>query len=270
MTYLSQNISYMLRSCDRSFKSERIRKNFRSRPMVSVFQDYTPGQQYEGIWNAYPWFRSHATANPVKYEGRPGPNCFLLSTMNTPNYSQAYFPVSGTKDFDCSSPKSETCMPSGTGITRKAGHIPYKIFEKLCNCFHILRSRPVSRHTSTDNVYKACRLTAEVSILAFTESGTWLEAAKGTLIPTSVQDALSKTNLGDLWGEQIDLLYWILLIMQCASWGTPNYVFFHRVLPRIFYELTYDLDDWHGGIVPMIELHCVSQACQSTVRAESC
>ena len=132
-----------------------------------------------------------------------------------------------------------------------------------------LKSTTASRGASTDYIYESCRLTAELSILAFQKSSTWLAAAQGTSIVRRTRDAILKTDLGSLWGDHVGLLYWIVLIMQCASWGTSDYVFFHSIISRFYFELCYSLgDDWHGGIVPMVTLRRLTQAIQQSASME--
>lgn len=115
-----------------------------------------------------------------------------------------------------------------------------------------------------DGVYEACRLTAVLMIRSLEGHESWFEAAKKGAFLRSCREALSRTNLGDLWGSQIGLLYWIVLVMHTASFRTPHYPFYHGIFSRITFELTYRYDDWYGSVKPLTNLRRIMQICQQT------
>jgi hypothetical protein len=77
----------------------------------------------------------------------------------------------------------------------------------------------------SDLIYKSCHLTTLLMIRAFENSKSWAEATKGTTLRETIREALSRTELGSLWGDNLGLLYWIVLVMHCSSFGTPEFMF---------------------------------------------
>jgi hypothetical protein len=137
-----------------------------------------------------------------------------------------------------------------------------------CKNFHQLvknmPSSPVQAgEVYQDGVYESCRLTAVLMIKSLELTTSWLETAKQDKVLRSCREALSRTDLGDLWGPHIGLLYWIVLVMHCGSFRTPLYTFYHGILSRITFELTYRYDDWYGSVKPLANLQRIMQICQT-------
>lgn len=78
-----------------------------------------------------------------------------------------------------------------------------------------------------------------------------------------IQDALKRTDLRSLWGDQLGLLYWVLLVFHCAAFDTPYYLFAHAIQVRIHFEVTYAHTDWHGALKPMIALKDIMALCDT-------
>ena len=66
------------------------------------------------------------------------------------------------------------------------------------------------------HVYECCRLVAHLMLQAEASRCSLREAAQGGTCLVQIDHALQKTNLFDLWGPQIGLLYWVLLV-SCTS-----------------------------------------------------
>jgi hypothetical protein len=65
-------------------------------------------------------------------------------------------------------------------------------------------------------IYECCRLVAHLMLRAEALQCSLREAAQGMTYLAEIDNALQKTDLFDLWGSQIGLLYWVLLV-SCAS-----------------------------------------------------
>ena len=65
-------------------------------------------------------------------------------------------------------------------------------------------------------IYECCRLIAQLMLRAETLQCSLNEAVQGTTFHVQLENALQKTNLFDLWGPKIGLLYWVLLVF-CTS-----------------------------------------------------
>ena len=70
--------------------------------------------------------------------------------------------------------------------------------------------------SESGNVYECCRLAAHLMLRAEALQCSLRVAAQGTTCLVQIDNALQKTNLFDLWGPQIGLLYWVLLV-SCTS-----------------------------------------------------
>ena len=57
--------------------------------------------------------------------------------------------------------------------------------------------------------------------------------------------------------------------MHQENWVAADYVFFYCLITGLLFEITYDLDDWHAGVVPMIILHKMLQACQKSLKEDN-
>lgn len=82
----------------------------------------------------------------------------------------------------------------------------------------------------------------------------WHGVAAGTSVLQEIREALEKTNLDGLWGKNIGLLYFVVLVFHTAAFGTSEYLFGHVLQGRIHFEVTYSYNDWHGALQPMAVL----------------
>jgi hypothetical protein len=108
--------------------------------------------------------------------------------------------------------------------------------------------------SSNDYVYEACRLTSVLLIQSIEINQHWRNMAADSSFLQETREALLKTNLDGLWGKNIGLLYFVVLIFHTAAFGTPDYIFGHVLHGRISFELTYSYNDWHGALQPMAVL----------------
>ena len=117
--------------------------------------------------------------------------------------------------------------------------------------------------TSRSNIYQVCHYTALIMIEAKMQHKTWAEVAEQNTYVADIKHALSLTNLKDLWGESIGVLYWVSLVLYSASFGGPQCLFYHGLLGRIFFELTYQYSDWRGAVQPMLTLRGILRSPRS-------
>jgi hypothetical protein len=108
---------------------------------------------------------------------------------------------------------------------------------------------------SNDHVYEACRLTS-LLLVDSVESNRHLRgiARNGSALQ-EIRLALQKTDLDGLWGPNIGLLYFVVVVFQSAAFGTLEYPFAHVLQARIHFQVTYSHDDWHGALLPMAVLY---------------
>lgn len=122
---------------------------------------------------------------------------------------------------------------------------------------------------SNDYIYEACRLTSVLMIWSVQEEQSWRAMGQKTNITTRIRGILERTVRGELWDRKTGLLYWVTMILACASFGTPDYMFAHCVLLRIQWELIYCHDDWHGALKPMMVLKNLMAMCGEVSMWES-
>lgn len=114
---------------------------------------------------------------------------------------------------------------------------------------------------SSDYVYECCRLISVLMVRSVQVKCSWKTmAGRNSLLP-QLREALHRTDLGNLWGNKLGLLYWVILVFHCAAFGTPDYLLGHSVQTRIHFELTYSRTDWHGAVKPMIALKDIILLC---------
>lgn len=114
----------------------------------------------------------------------------------------------------------------------------------------------VGSSTTGDGVFEAVRHVAMLMVRAYDRRESWGQASAGFPVER-VKEALLTTDLGSLWGHSIGVLYWIVLVMHCATFRTSEYLFYHGLLSRIFFELTYRYSDWRGAVEPLIRLRFI-------------
>jgi hypothetical protein len=89
---------------------------------------------------------------------------------------------------------------------------PLASLEKCKNLHQLLKNMPSSPvqtgEVYQDGVYESCRLTAVLMIRSLELTTSWLNTATQDKVLQSCREALLRTNLGELWGPQIGLLYW--------------------------------------------------------------
>jgi len=107
---------------------------------------------------------------------------------------------------------------------------------------------------SNDFMYETCRLTSVLMVQSVEQYVSWRDAAQGTTLVAEIRAALAKTELDGLWGRNIGLLYWVVLVFHCAAFETSDYPFAHALQTRIHFQLTYNYRDWYGAVKPMLVL----------------
>lgn len=114
---------------------------------------------------------------------------------------------------------------------------------------------------SNDHIYESCRLTSVLMVRSVQTARHWRNMAERDSILHQLREALQKTDLANLWGNKLGLLYWVILVFHCAAFGTPHYLLGHSIQTRVHFELTYSRTDWHGALKPMIALKDVMALC---------
>jgi hypothetical protein len=145
-----------------------------------------------------------------------------------------------------------------TSVSDSKCELTYASARKSCKNFS-QRIEDIAYSLGRDGIYESCHWTASLMVRSVENCESWLESAQRDTILHSCRDALSRTNLGDLWGTQIGLLYWVVLVMHCASFQTPSYPFYHSIFIRLIFELTYRYDDWYGAVRPLTNLQSIMQ-----------
>lgn len=127
--------------------------------------------------------------------------------------------------------------------------------DSLCTQILLMPSaRRTGLACSKDFMYEVCRLTSVLMIQSVERRLSWRDAAQGTTLVAEIRAALGKTDLDGLWGSNIGLLYWVVLVFHCAAFETSDYPFAHALQTRIHFQLTYEYRDWHGAVKPMLVL----------------
>lgn len=105
-------------------------------------------------------------------------------------------------------------------------------------------------------MWRACTLTARtmLALLSSEKIEDWRSQVQEMSNVAQVREHLQKTDLAGLWGPNIGILYWIVLVMYCASFQSVDQVFYHATLYRMWYQMAFELNDWRGAIQPMLVL----------------
>jgi hypothetical protein len=129
------------------------------------------------------------------------------------------------------------------------------VLNRLCEQILDMRSLPpLNSRQSECNIYEACRLTSVLLARSILTGRSWQAIAHESTITLDFMRALHASDTGSLWGKNFGLLYWVTLVFHSAAFGTAQYPYLHALMTRIYFELTYTHDDWHGAIFPMISL----------------
>ncbi|KAI1615606.1 hypothetical protein EDD37DRAFT_497953 [Exophiala viscosa] len=129
------------------------------------------------------------------------------------------------------------------------------VLDSLCSqILDMPSARKPDLACSNDFMYEACRLTSVLMVQSVEQFVSWRDAAQGTTLVAEIKAALAKTELDGLWGKNIGLLYWVVLVLHCAAFETREYPFAHALQTRIHFQLTYEYRDWHGAVKPMLVL----------------
>jgi hypothetical protein len=128
--------------------------------------------------------------------------------------------------------------------------------------------RPYAGSSTSESgyVYECCRLVAHLMLRAEALHCSLKKAAQGTTCPVEINNALQKTNLFDLWGSQIGLLYWVLLVSCTSVSGSsfnlnPTTVLLNFLIGKI------GTSDYHVevGLRPLQKLKWFNETCHSKV-----
>lgn len=145
-----------------------------------------------------------------------------------------------------------------TSVSASKCDLTYASARESCKTFR-QRIEDIAYSLGRDGIYESCHWTASLMVRSVENCESWRESAQRDTTLHSCRHALSRTNLGDLWGTQIGLLYWVVLVMHCASFQTPSYPFYHSIFSRLIFELTYRYDDWYGAVRPLTNLQSIMQ-----------
>lgn len=110
-------------------------------------------------------------------------------------------------------------------------------------------------HINSPRMLKACVLTAHTMLyLLLSRTEDWRLEAQNKVRAAQVRVHLQETDLAGLWGSNIGIMYWIVLVMYCASFQSTDQVFYHATLYRMWFQMAFELNDWRGAIQPMLVL----------------
>jgi hypothetical protein len=175
-----------------------------------------------------------------------GNSCLTAShDLLSPIYNEAKLPFPGVKSERLRTLLEVTQFTFDfwiTSVRASMCELTYASARESCKSFR-QRIDDIVYSPGRDGIYESCCWTASLMVRSVENCESWLESAQRDKTLHSCRDALSRTNLGDLWGTQIGLLYWVVLVMHCASFQTPSYPFYHGLCSRLIFELTYRYDD---------------------------
>lgn len=128
--------------------------------------------------------------------------------------------------------------------------------------------RPYLGHPGSESgsVYECCRIVAHLMLRAEALHCSLPEAAQGTTCLVELHNALQKTNLFDLWGSQIGLLYWVLVV-SCTSAAGGSFTLNTTTVLLNFLMGKIATNDWHVqvGLGPLQRMKWFQNVCQGTV-----
>lgn len=147
------------------------------------------------------------------------------------------------------------CFSHSVDLHNDRGDAALKISQTLSK---IMNDADPPEHSSTA-IYATCYWTATIILRLFERRCEWRSAVHGTVIVPHIKALLQMTDLGDLWGSNIGVLYWVLLVLSCASFQTPYFSFFNETLSRLYFHVVYQLDDWRGAKRSMLMMRDLSR-----------
>ena len=99
----------------------------------------------------------------------------------------------------------------------EAGEEDILLYRQHCrDAIALFKPSAVISSSESGYIYECCRLVAQLMLRAEALRCSLNEAVQGTTFHAQLENALQKTNLFDLWGPKIGLLYWVLLVF-CTS-----------------------------------------------------
>ena len=138
--------------------------------------------------------------------------------------------------------------------------VPYR--QHCRESFELFRPYAGSSASESEHVYECCRLSAHLMLRAESLHCALREAAQGTTLLAQVDAALQKTDLFNLWGPRIGLLYWVLLVsctsMQGSSFNrNPATISLNFLIGRVA------ISDYHVevGLRPLQRLKWFNDRC---------
>lgn len=138
-------------------------------------------------------------------------------------------------------------------------HLGHHAALRICRTLStIMNSTDPPDHSSTA-IYATCYWTTMIMLRLFEQRCDWRSAVHGTMIVPHIKTLLQMTDLGDLWGPNIGVLYWVLLVLYCASFQTTYFSFFNETLSRLYFHIVYQLDDWRGAMRSMLMMRDLSR-----------
>lgn len=96
--------------------------------------------------------------------------------------------------------------------------------------------------------YECCRLTTILMTRVLSRSQGWSDAADGTSFADDLVFSLSNSDLSELWGNQVGLLHWVVLVAYAVLHKTKHRLFVGGLMHRIMSEISYGDQDPGIGI----------------------
>lgn len=118
------------------------------------------------------------------------------------------------------------------------------------------------------DILRLCRMTANIMARTCHLGVAMRLAVEGTALVKNIKSGLQRSDLGQLWGPNIGVLYWIVLVTHCASFGREHYLFFHTTLMRLWFQMTCQKDDWRGALKPMLVLRDFARMAEARSNAD--
>jgi hypothetical protein len=89
-----------------------------------------------------------------------------------------------------------------------------------------------------DYVYESCRLAAEMVLFAIRTNTAFKDMEDYRI--DNLKSAISRTDVGGLWGPMSGVLFWITLTAcSVATFGRPHHSYLDSINRRLVMELTY-------------------------------
>ena len=132
------------------------------------------------------------------------------------------------------------------------GHVAHvTVRDRLCQqILDIPSLRRLNSRPSGDHIHEACRLTSVLLAQSLLTGRSWQAIVHESSTLLDFMQALHASDPGSLWDENLGLLYLVTLVFHCAAFGTTEYPYLHALMTRLYFELAYEYDDWHGAVFP--------------------